>query len=149
MVVMKLLRLLLALTCIVVIPAWLTAGDKKSDSGQASSVKFAVLKDDNGKPVRNAAVILHPVAQNGKQSRGGFELKTDSQGRTESDGIPYGMLRVQVIAPGFQTFGEDYSIDKPEQELTIRLKRPQDQYSIYEKHPDSSNTSSPPKDKQQ
>ncbi len=111
-----------------------------------SSLKFAVLKDDNGKPVRNAAVILHPVAQHGKQSRGGFELKTNSEGETESDGIPYGMLRVQVIAPGFQTFGQDYSIDQPQKEITIRLKRPQGQYSIYDSHADSG-SSSPPKDK--
>ncbi len=85
------------------------AGDKKQNSGLVSSITFAVLKDDNGKPVRNAAVILHPVAEHGKQSRGGFELKTNSEGKTETDGIPYGMLRVQVIAHGFQTFGEDYT----------------------------------------
>ena len=49
--------------------------------------------------------------------------------------IPYGLIRVQVIAPGFQTFGEDYTINQPEQPVTIRLKRPRDQYSIYpEKH---------------
>jgi hypothetical protein len=52
---------------------------------------------------------------------------------------------VQVIAPGFQTFGQDYTINQPEQEVVIRLKRPQGQYSIYENHPDSS--TSQPKDK--
>ncbi len=148
MILMKLQRLLVAIGCMLLIPSLLVAGDKKSDSGQVSSIKFAVLKDDNGKPVRNAAVILHPVAQHGKQSRGGFELKTNSEGTTETDGIPYGMLRVQVIAPGFQTFGQDYNIDQPEHDLIIRLKRPQGQYSIYDQHTDNSNTSSPPKDKQ-
>ena len=103
-------------------------------SGQASSLTFAVLKDDNGKPVRNAAVILHPVEGNGKQSKGGFELKTNAEGKTETDGIPYGKLRVQVIAPGFQTFGQDYTINQPAQEMVIRLKRPQGQYSIYDNH---------------
>ena len=144
---MKMRRLLVLVVCVLISPVLLVAGDKKNESGQVSSLKFAVLKDDNGKPVRNAAVILHPVAEHGKQSRGGFELKTNSEGKTESDGIPYGMLRIQVIAPGFQTFGQDYSIDQPQTEITIRLKRPQGQYSIYEKHPDSG--SNPPKDKQQ
>ena len=82
----------------------------------------------------NAAVILHPVGHSGKQAKGGFELKTDGEGKTESDGIPYGLLRVQVIAPGFQTFGDDYTINQAEQVVTIRLKRPQDQYTIYDKH---------------
>ena len=140
-------RLSLAILLLLVIPAVLTASGQNKPSGQASSLKFVVLKDDNGKPVRNAAVILHPVAEHGKQSRGGFELKTNSEGKTESDGIPYGMLRVQVIAHGFQTFGQDYTINQPQQELVVRLKRPQGQYSIYDKHPDSS-SSSQPKDKQ-
>jgi hypothetical protein len=144
---MKMWRLLAAILCML-LATLLMAGDKKSDSGQASSITFAVFKDDNGKPVRNAAVILHPVAQHGKQARGGFELKTNSEGKAESDGIPYGMLRVQVIAPGFQTFGEDYAIDQPQKEITIRLKRPQGQYSIYDKHTDDNNPSSQPKDKQ-
>jgi Carboxypeptidase regulatory-like domain len=143
MILMKMQRLLVALLCMLFVPAWLVAGDKKNDSGQVSSLKFAVLKDDSGKPVRNAAVVLHPVGGKGKQSKGGLELKTNSEGKTESDGIPYGKLRVQVIAPGFQTFGQDYTIDQPEQELTIRLKRPQGQYSIYDKHPDSSGNSQP------
>jgi protocatechuate 3,4-dioxygenase beta subunit len=143
---MKMQRLLVALLCLLFVPASLVGGDKKKDSGQASSLKFAVLKDDNGKPVRNAAVILHPVGGDGKQSKGGFELKTNAEGKTETDGIPYGKLRVQVIAPGFQTFGQDYTINQPEHEMVIRLKRPQGQYSIYENHPDS--TTDPPKDKQ-
>ncbi len=145
MSVMKVQRLFVLMVCMLLSPMLLLGSDKKNDSGQVSSIKFVVFKDDNGKPVRNAAVVLHPVAQHGKQSRGGFELKTDSDGKTESDGIPYGMLRVQVIAPGFQTFGQDYAINQPQQELTIRLKRPQGQYSIYENHTDNSGT--PPKDK--
>lgn len=102
-------------------------------AGEASNVTFVVLKDDNGKPVRNAAVILHPVTGNGKQGKGGIELKTDAEGKTETNGMPYGRLRVQVIAPGFQTFGDDYTINQPDQGFTIRLKRPQEQYTIYDK----------------
>jgi len=141
-------RLRLAILVLLVISAVLTASGQNKPSGQASSLRFVVLKDDNGKPVRNAAVILHPVGGSGRQSRGGFELKTNSEGKTESDGIPYGMLRVQVIAHGFQTFGQDYSINQPQHELVIRLKRPQGQYSIYENHADNSG-SSQPQDKQQ
>ncbi len=50
-------------------------------------------------------------------------------------------LRVQVIASGFQTYGEDFNIAQPSQEITVHLKRPQQQYSIYEKH--ESDSSSP------
>lgn len=102
------------------------AGEQKS-----SDLHFLVVKDYNGKPVRNASVVLHPVKE-GKQERGGFQLKTDNDGRTGFDGVPYGTLRVQVLCPGFQTFGEDYDIKEPTTEITIKLKRPSGQYSIYD-----------------
>jgi hypothetical protein len=101
-------------------------------SGPTAALNFLVVKDESGKPVRNAAVVLHSVNAKGKQERGGFELKTDSDGKTQFEGVPYGKLRVQVLAPGFQTFGEDYDIGEPEKEITIRMKRPQKQFSIYE-----------------
>ena len=50
--------------------------------------------------MRNAAVIMHPVNEKGKQERGGLELKTDPDGKANFDGIPYGPLRVQVLAHG-------------------------------------------------
>ena len=106
----------------------------QDDDGPMSDLRFVVVRDYNGKPVRNAAVVLHPVNRKGKQSRGGLELKTDGEGRANIDGIPYGPLRVQVLAQGFQTFGEDYKIDKAEMEITVKLKRPGGQYSVYEKH---------------
>jgi hypothetical protein len=101
------------------------------EEGPMSDLHFVVVRDYNGKPVRNAAVVLHPVSKKGKQTRGGMELKTDNDGRTNIDGIPYGPLRVQVLAPGFQTFGEDYEINKPELEIMVKLKRPGGQYSVY------------------
>ena len=109
----------------------------QDDEGPTSALRFVVVRDSDSKPVRNAAVVLHPVNRKGKQSRGGLELKTDGEGRANIDGIPYGPLRVQVLAPGFQTFGEDYKIDKAETEITVKLKRPGGQYSIYENHGDA------------
>jgi uncharacterized GH25 family protein len=101
------------------------AGDRASD------LKFLVIRDYNGKPIRNASVVLHPVTE-GKQDKGGFQLKTDLDGRTGFEGVPYGTLRIQVLAQGFQTFGQDYQVDQPQMEITIKLKRPNGQYSVYE-----------------
>lgn len=98
-------------------------------------LNFIVIRDYSGKPIRNASVVMHPVEKNGKQSKGGLQIKTDPDGKASYDGVPYGKLRVQVLASGFQTFGEDYAIDKPTMEITVKMKRPQGQYSIYEDHP--------------
>jgi Carboxypeptidase regulatory-like domain len=110
------------------------AAQKDTDDEPTAVLNFLVVKDDNGKPIRSAAVIMHPVNTRGKQSRGGLELKTDADGKTSFEGVPYGKLRVQVLASGFQTFGEDYDIDKAKMDITIKLKHPQGQYSIYQDH---------------
>jgi hypothetical protein len=111
--------------------ALILLGSAAADKKPYSSLKFTVVKSDSGKPVRNASVILHPVDKKGKQEKGGMQLKTDGEGRTGIEGIPYGKLRVQVITPGFQTFGEDFEIDQPTEDIVIKLERPKDQYSIY------------------
>lgn len=105
---------------------------KDKDEGPTSWLHFMVIKDENGKPVRNAAVVLHPVNTKGRQERGGLELKTDADGKADFDGIPYGVLRVQVLAHGFQTYGEDFDIQNSKTEITVKLKRPNGQFSVYE-----------------
>jgi len=110
----------------------LAAKDKKNTPETFANLYFTVLKGDSLKPVRNASVILHPVGKNG-QSNSGYQMKTDADGKVASEGVPYGMLRVQVLAHGFQTFGNDYNVNQPEMNIEIRLKRPNDQLSIYDK----------------
>jgi hypothetical protein len=116
---------------LVLLTIAVAAKDKKNSPETLANLHFTVLKGDSLKPVRNASVILHPVGKNG-QSNAGYQLKTDSDGKTESQGVPYGTLRVQVIAPGFQTFGEDYDVNQPEMNIDIRLKRPTEQFTIYD-----------------
>lgn len=129
------LRLLVLLPVILALPG-LASSQKDKDQEPTAVLNFLILKEDNGKPVRNAAVIMHPVDPHGKQGRGGLELKTDGDGKTSFDGIPYGKLRVQVLASGFQTFGEDYDVNQAKMNFTVKLKRPQGQYSIYQDHPE-------------
>ena len=144
-------RLFFCLTWALLLTLPAAAGDKKPVAPQpASNLHFTVLKDDNNKPVRNASVVLHTVGKNGSQARGGFQIKTDNEGKAETEGLPYGPLRVQVLAPGFQTYGEDYNIDKPEMNIEIRLKRPTDQLTVYDSgKPQTAPATAPPSPKPQ
>jgi hypothetical protein len=121
------------LSILMAILLFATAGvaQKDVDNEPTAALNFLVIRDDGGKPVRNASVILHPVNSRDQQERGGLELKTDLDGKTNSDGIPYGKLRIQVLASGFQTYGDDFTVDRAKMDFTIKLKRPQGQYSIY------------------
>jgi hypothetical protein len=105
--------------------------DKKDNSDGSATLNFVVTKDLNGKPVKYAAVVLHTLDKSGKQSKGGLQLKTSEDGLATVPGIPYGKVRIQVIAKGYQTFGQDIDVSKPEQEVAIKLKPPAEQYTIY------------------
>jgi hypothetical protein len=107
------------------------AGMAFAGSKSTSSLEFLVVRDSNGKPVRNAEIVLHPVDKNGKQRAEGIELKTHEDGKAQINGIPYGKFRVQVIAPGFRTYGEDFDFQSPNHAITIKLQKPADQVTIY------------------
>jgi Carboxypeptidase regulatory-like domain len=139
-------RLSVGFFCLLVVSsAAAEPGDKKSQYDYpVAQLSFLVIKDANGKPVRNAGVVMHGVGKHDKQDRGGLELKTDADGKASFEGVPYGKLRVQVLAPGFQTFGEDYEINQPTVEITIKLKRPEGQYSIYGNQQNDPKENKPP-----
>ena len=94
-------------------------------------LNITVVREDNGKPVKNAEVVLHPVDKGGKQKQEGLELKSHDDGKAEINGIPFGKLRIQVIAPGYRTYGADFIVNQPAMEITIKLQKPADQFSIY------------------
>ena len=111
-------------------------GRKYTPPPPTAKITVTVVKATNGKPVENAAVVFHPI-KNGKDE-GGLELKTNEEGKVSIDVIPIGdTVRLQIIASGFQTFGDDYQIATDSKDITVKLKHPDRQYSIYEAHDDN------------
>jgi len=109
----------------------IAAGAQQKTEKATARLNFVVIRDANGKPVRNAEIVLHPLDKTGRQKEEGLELKTHEDGKATVGGIPYGKMRVQVIAQGFRTYGEDFDIQLPSHDITIKMQRPTDQYSIY------------------
>lgn len=125
-------RLAVLVSLLLIVPLCLSAKDKKKQPPEPlCSLSFIVLRDSDGKPIKNASVIVHALSKEGRQEREGFQLKTDTDGRASIDGIPYGNLRVQAVAHSLQTFGDDIEVNQPKQEIVIRLKPPVGQISIY------------------
>ncbi|HEY1984054.1 MAG TPA: carboxypeptidase-like regulatory domain-containing protein [Terracidiphilus sp.] len=108
-------------------------GRKYKAPPKTARIEVTILRDTNGKPIENAAVIFHPME--GEKDKGNMELKTNEDGKTVIDVLPMGdKVRLQIIAKGFQTYGQDYQIDKAEMAIEVRMKRPGEQYSIYKDH---------------
>ena len=105
-------------------------GRKYKAPPPSARIEVTVLRDSSGKPIQDAHVIFHPVE--GDKDKGSMELKTNEDGKAVIDVIPIGdTVRLQIIANGFQTYGHDFKIDKPEMSMEIRMKRPGEQYSVY------------------
>ncbi len=109
-------------------------GRKYKPPPPTCAITVTVVRADNQKPVENAAVVFHPQ-KDGKDD-GNMELKTNEDGKVSLNVIPVGsLLRLQVVASGFQTYGKDYDLPGDSREITVKLNKPQRPYSIYEKHP--------------
>jgi hypothetical protein len=112
-------------------------GRKYKPPPPTSKITVTVTKAFDGKPIENAAVIFHPLDKKGKDE-GGMELKTDEDGKATLNLIPINSkLLLQVIAPGYQTFGNNYEITTASREISVKMRQPAQQYSIYQKHADA------------
>lgn len=112
-------------------------GRKYKPPPPTSKVEIRVVRDEDSKPIENAAVVFHLDGD-----KGNMELKTNEDGKTVIDVLPIGSTtRLQVIAKGYETYGQDYKIEKSAMAVDVRMKRPVRQYSIYEKHDQSSDSS--------
>jgi hypothetical protein len=107
-------------------------GRKYKSPPPTARIEVTVVRDVNGKPIEHAAVIFHVV-----EEKGNMELKTNEDGKAIIDVLPIGdTVKLQIIASGFQTFGDDFKIEKEQVSIAIRMKRPGEQYSIYKDHPE-------------
>ncbi len=101
------------------------------------------VKDEKGKPVERAAVILdflgshRQVFKLGRREPKHWEIRTNLQGLAHFPSIPQGKVRVQVIAKDYQTFGESFDVDEEQKTIEVTIKPPQKQYSVYGAHSDS------------
>ena len=94
------------------------------------------VKNLNDKPVERASVMVkfiegRSIVKFGRKIKTNWELRTNQMGVAKIPPIPQGKILVQVIAKGYQTFGEYYDVDQEEQTIEVKLKPPQPQYSAH------------------
>jgi len=92
------------------------------------------VKTLGGRPIDRASVIVRfvegrSVAKFGKKIRTNWELRTNQDGVAKVPPIPQGKILIQVIAKGYQTFGQTFDVREEEKTLEIKLNPPQPPYS--------------------
>jgi hypothetical protein len=99
----------------------------KADSASGSvHLTIIVTSAEDKKPVDSASVYVKYVQGRllGKDKKIEMNLKTNLSGVVHVPEIPRGRFLVQIIAPGWKTFGEYYEVDQAEQTINIELARP-------------------------
>jgi len=94
------------------------------------------VRNPGDRPVDRAGVIVRfiegrSVIKFGKQIRTHWELRTNQEGKVSVPPIPQGKILVQVIAKGYQTFGEYFEVSEEEKTIAVKLNSPQPQYSAH------------------
>lgn len=94
------------------------------------------VTDVHDKPVPNASVIIrfisgHSVFKLGRGTKTEWEMRSGQQGQVTLPSIPQGKILVQVIAKGYQTYGENLDIDEEKKTVEVVLKPPQAQYTAH------------------
>src|SRR5215469_7255773 len=94
--------------------------------------------NDSDRPLDRASVIVRFVQGRaylkfGKKIRDTYELRTNQEGEASIPEIPQGKILIQVIAHGYQTFGQTFDVGEAERTIEVKLNPPQKQYSAHEK----------------
>jgi Carboxypeptidase regulatory-like domain len=95
------------------------------------------VKTPSGNPVDRASVIVKFVKGRAKMKLGKkilktWETRTNQEGVVKVPPIPQGTIQVQVIAKGYQTFGQFFEVDEEQKTIEVKLNPPQDQYSSHQ-----------------
>ncbi len=107
-------------------------------AGDATTKLRIEVKNHYDKPVDRASVVVkfvegRSVAKLGKKIIKRWELRTNQEGiaRVPLE-LPQGKIQIQVIAKGYQTFGEVFNIDEEEKTIVVKLNPPQPQHSEHQ-----------------
>jgi hypothetical protein len=119
-------NILIAVASLALLLPVLSRGQDKSADSNSVRLTIVVTGGDDKQPVENASVYVKFVEERKvkKDKKIEMNVKTNQSGVCHVPEIPRGKFLVQVIAPGWKTFGEYYQGDQPEQTINIALVRP-------------------------
>jgi hypothetical protein len=89
-----------------------------------------------GRPIDRADVVVkfvkgRSVIELGRKLHTSWEMRTNQEGIAKVPEIPRGTILIQVIAKGYQTFGQTFDVDELQRTIEVKLNSPQEQYSAH------------------
>ena len=104
-----------------------------ADSEKTTRLTVQVVDSTTKKPIYNAHVVVRFEVDRKlrRDKRVSWESKANQKGEVVLNAIPRGTVKVQVIARGYQTYGDQHELNQAEQTLSIAMKTPTGQKSAY------------------
>jgi hypothetical protein len=95
------------------------------------------VKTLSDRPIDRASVRVkfvegRSVVKLGKKIVTSWEVKTTQDGTAKIPPVPQGKILVQVMAKGYQTFGQTFEVNEAEKTIEVKLNPPQSQYSAHQ-----------------
>ncbi len=117
--------LLLAILLVSGIPL-ARARAAQSSKDALTNLRIVVTAGKTNQPVDNASVYIRfkesRLLRSAKKIE--IDLKTNREGVATMRDLPRGDVIIQVVAPGWKTFGQHFKLEQAEQTIHIKLEEP-------------------------
>lgn len=100
--------------------------EKKEVEPSSTKLRIIVTAGKRNEPVANASVYIKyrepRFLRHNKRIE--MDLKTDLEGSVKVPPLPHTKILIQIVAPGWRTYGKYYVLGKDEETLKIKLLPP-------------------------
>jgi len=102
--------------------------EKKENEAPQTRLRIEVTAAETGKPIANASVYIrfesgHTFLLH-KEKQAELNFKTNQEGVVKIPDVPQKRVLIQVVAPGWHTYGKWYDFDKDDETVQIKLEKP-------------------------
>ncbi len=126
------MRCVLFLVCAAIL-AWAGLGIRtraQSEENKQTNLTVVVTDAETGQPINQARLTLDFAEPGNPQKlkrskKLSYSAKTNPQGHYKFPSIPMGTIRLIVTAERHQAFSEEFELEKENQAIEVKLKKPQ------------------------
>ena len=103
---------------------------KPSEEGERTSFTVVVTDAQTGQPINQARLTLEftepgDPSKLKRSKKLSYSAKTNAQGHYKFPSLPQGTIRLIVTAERHQTFSREFELEKEDQVIEVKLKKPQ------------------------
>jgi hypothetical protein len=106
------------------------ANPARAEDADWTNFTVVVKENSDEAPIANARLTLTfqvpgGVGRFGRSKKISYSAKTNAQGKYKFTNIPKGTIRLMVTAEHHQSFGKEFELEKENQVIEVKLKKPQ------------------------